>query len=81
MKMLEAVVEGEGVEGEVCNAIGQSSCSVKDLAGDLDEGIEELFELHLDDLLLKLWILDEQPIPDFKRPGQGCDDHVDPVGV
>ena len=79
--MLEDVVEGEGVAGEVCNAIGQPSCSVKDLAGDLDEGIEELFELHLDDLLLKLWILDEQPIPDFKRPGQGCDDHVDPVGV
>ena len=79
--MLEDVVEGEGVEGEVCNAIGQSSCSVKDLAGDLDEGIEELFELHLNDPLLKLWVIDLQPIPDFEGPGQGGDDHVDPVGV
>ena len=79
--MLKDVVEGEGVEGAVCDAIGQSSCPLEDLAGDLDEGMEELFELHLDDLLLELWVIDEQTIPDFERPGQRCDDHVHPVGV
>ncbi len=66
--MQEDVVEDEGVEGEVCDAIGESSCPVKDLARDLDEGVEELFELHLNDMLLKLWVIDEQPIPDFERP-------------
>jgi len=79
--MLEDVVEDEGVEGAVCDTISQSSCALEDLAGDLDEGVEELFEFHLDDLLLKLWVIDEQSIPDFEGPGQGCDDHVDPVGV
>ncbi len=57
--MLEDVVEGEGVEGTVCDAIGQSSCPLEDLAGDLDESIEELFELHLDDLIFELWVIDE----------------------
>ena len=80
-EMLEDVVEDEGIEGEVCDAIGESSCALEDLAGDLDEGVEELFELHLHDLLLTLGVLDEQSIPDFEGPGQGCDDHVDPVGV
>ena len=80
-EMLEDVVEDEGVEGEVCDAIGESSCPLKDLARDLDEGVEELFELHLDDLLLKLRVLNEQSIPDSEGPGQGCDDLVDPVGV
>ncbi len=59
LKMLEDVVEGEGVEGAVCDAIGQSSCALEDLAGDLDEGVEELFELHLNDPLLKLQVIDE----------------------
>ena len=79
--MLEDVVEGEGVEGEVCDAPGQSSCPLEDLAGDLDEGVEELLEFHLDDPLLKFRVIDEQAIPDFEGPGQGGDDHVDPVGM
>ena len=79
--MLEDVVEDKGVESEVCDAIGKSSCTLDDLAGDLDEGVKELLELHLNDLMLELRVLDEQAIPDFERPGQSGDDHVDPVSV
>ncbi len=80
MKLLEDGEEGEGVEGEVDDPIDQSSCFVDNLAGDLDEGVEKLLELHLHHPLLKLRFLDEQSVPGFEIPGQCGDDHIGPIG-
>ena len=79
-KLLEDGEEGEGVEGEIDDSIDQPSCFVDNLAGDLDEGVEKLFELHLHHPLLKLGFLDEQPIPGFEIPGQCSNDHIGPIG-
>ena len=68
-QVVKDVDEGERVKGEVGDSVHESPAPMDDLTRDLDEAREELLELHLDDLLLHCWMLDEQAIPGFEVPG------------
>ena len=80
MKVLEHIDDDEGIEGQVGDAKDALSALGDDLTGNEDEGIQKLFELHVENLLPRDGIFDEQAIPGFEIPGQGGNNHISPIG-
>ena len=67
------------IEREVHDSIDQPTTLTHDLTRQLDETLQELLEFHAKYLMAQARLLDQQAIPRFYAPGQGPDDHRDPV--